>query len=66
MSRGGAGEWHPEWLPQAQDWLPAGQASGGGALWGQVWRKERHRVVLRMLKDKSWGPEVIAGGWPGP
>lgn len=39
---------------------------GGGALWGQVWRKERHRVVLRMLKDKSWGPEVIAGGWPGP
>ena len=38
----------------------------GGALWGQVWRKERHRVVLRMLKDKSWGPEVIAGGWPGP
>ena len=32
LSRGGAGEWHPEWLPQAQDWLPAGQASGGGSV----------------------------------
>lgn len=48
-----------------------GQASGGGregALWGQIWAKERQPAwVPRALEDMSWGPRLIQElGCPRP